>query len=287
MRIDGKKVRRHENEGLNIIIKYFKDMFIDICDKILLRENKCNILYCNNIIILKYILKLYNNILHINKTFNKNININDIIGKRYLSNIYNIYLHVINKHENLRCLNIFNDLCNNNNCEYNIRNRNNNNNNILDIIHSNIIHYKYNINNQRNDKYNKFITQINNIKEYDLGRKIDFYGYISEREYLTNQLRYKYSNLKHEMLYPLRISYGIWNASYIKASMLSKTPNIKHWKAKNDILFTKFTKIYSGEIITRKHILAIILYTDNDELCYNFRKTFREYDEQGQQKMDK
>ena len=286
MKVEKKKVIHFGDKEL--IIKYFRYKLIGIDRTIISFDFECNKLYCNNIIILKYILKIYNDILNIKRIYNKNINVNDIINDRLSSKLYNIYLHVINKHEYLRSINIFNHLCNNNNCQYNIRNRNNNNNNILDTIHHNIIHYKYNINNnhRNNNKYNKFITQINNIKKYDNGQWIDFYGYLSERDGNFKKCKYKYGNIKQEMLYPKRLTYGIWNKYQNKVNILSKIPNIKQFKAKTDILSTDSANIYSGEIITKEHILAIILYTDNDILCYNLRKAFREYDEHGIRKQD-
>ena len=88
------------------------------------------------------------------------------------------------------------------------------------------------------------------------------------------------------MLYPKRLTYGIWNEHQKKVEIISKIPNIKQFKAKNDLLSTEDTKIYCGDVITKEHILAIILYTDNDILCYNLRKAFREYDEHGIRKQD-
>ena len=206
MKVERKKAIKHKDKEL--IIRYYRNKYINIHGKIIARENKCNKLYCNNIIILKHILKLYNNILYVNREYNKNININDIIGDRTSIKIYNMYLHVINKHEYLRYLNIFNDLCSNNNCEYNIRNRNNHNNNILDTIHHNIIHYKYNINNMNmNNKYNKFITEINNAKQYDVGCYVDFHGYRSKRNAWMLKVTYKYSNIKQEILYQNLLTY--------------------------------------------------------------------------------
>ena len=265
----------------NLINGYFRDKLNDFYDKIICGSIKCNALFCDYVVILKYVLKLYKNILYINTIYNRDIKIVDIIDG-YSSKIYNAYIHVINKHEYLRYLNIFNDLCNNNNCEYNIRNRNNNNNNILDTIHHNIIHYKYNINNNKtNNKHNKFITQVNNLKLYDNGYWVDFHGIRSKRDNAIVKPTFKYSSIKQEILYPKLVSYDAWDSSQNKVNILSKTPQINKWRAKNDALRTLECNIAAGSIITKEHILAIILYTDDDMLCYKFRKAFRMFDDLG------
>ena len=58
----------------------------------------------------------------------------------------------------------------------------------------------------------------------------------------------------------------------------------KKLKAKNDRLLTERTKIWKGTVITIEHILAIICYTDNDNLCYEFRKSFRNNNDDGSPK---
>ena len=56
---------------------------------------------------------------------------------------------------------------------------------------------------------------------------------------------------------------------------------IKHSELKTWKHTFETTGICGGSIITIQHILAIIFYTDDDILCYKFRKSFRVYDDKG------
>ena len=284
MKIKKKKLKFVKFEVL--LIEYLNDKLQLICGKI--RYLNCAGLHCNGVLFILCILKLYNEITLFCEKYNIFIDLNDAILNKYAAKVLDVYVHVIERHKYL-CKEIpnqvINGICNDYNCQYNQRHRNIENeckyvktSKILDDIHANILHYNHNITHS-NTKHNKFITELNNMETYDVGVPFDLYGF----QHRILRVKSKYGGLKQEITQNdiYKIHYLIWNTHYDKSIKLSKMESIKSLTAKTDLLQTNITDIYQGTVITQPHILAIILYTDNDSLCHNFRKAFRCFDDNG------
>ena len=254
---------------------------------------ECNGNYCGMVLCIKHMLLLYHAFIKICKVYNQSIKFDNFFNNDESDKILNMYYHILRRHKHFykntiykSC--IFRNVCNNsNNCEYIKTYESIKRISILDRIHTNIIHHDYSISNQKN--YYRFITQIpDHLPEYDCGVQMNYHGYLCQSNKMCVPVKYKYFNLKEEILYPNKLQYQAWNEDCQKATKLSQRMDIRHIKAHNDTILTSSTNIHDGEIISEKHILAIILYTDNDILCYNFRKIFRYYDDFGNIKpMDK
>ena len=275
-------------EFSDIIGVYIEQKLKWILEGIITRD-VCNKLFCSDVKRIKAVLLLWKIINNISIKYNISIDKRKLIPNKYMNKILSIYQHVIEKHEYiLKYLSKgFSDTCSNIRCSYSIRNRNNEcryNNGlhyIFDEIHDNIIHYNDPVN-YKKIKHNKFITEINNAKVYDYGRIVDYYGYQSDILRGMDRISAKYGSLKEEMLWNdiERIPNPDWEAYYMKATRLFHS--LKAIKAKTDVIPTIKSDILGGTRIDIPHILAIILYTDNDVMCYKFRKSLRRYDDNGE-----
>ena len=140
---------------------------------------------------------------------------------------------------------------------------------------------------------NKFITNITNFHTYDVGNEFDYYGYFYKDNELVLPIRAKYLTLKEELLNNdiCWISINQWNDIYSKSKYLLniiKKYYTKYFSAKKHCV-QRIDKcdIRSGQLISLDNILSVILYTDFDNLCYQFRKTFRKFDDNGKKIADK
>ena len=97
MKIERKKKKSYT--GQEIFGAYWRAALRDICGEI--RDIKCNGLYCNGVLFIKCLLKLYDEMILFCERFNVFIDLNDVILNEYSGKILDVYDHVIYKHEYL------------------------------------------------------------------------------------------------------------------------------------------------------------------------------------------